>query len=675
MAPQVKNRASRKGKSTKAAEKFAKKEEAKAEVATTTLEKSEIQSRAASSGAAATTRTLRRRSSEQAVSKILRDNFPNFTNQQTDDKVNERGNTLRQQLRLDRKNPDVKMGLKYYSSMRQVVFVDDASAHSQLRVLDSSQAIDPMVQAAIKGLESHPIDLAAMSALFCVERKFNQRMVVAVLKGLLKLRVSSSLSQLGVLIEGLRWINTNQIAKEYPSEVAICRPHFDEALAKHHEIITGACRTTKEWWVLVKDVASLAFSSTNFATCVHHEGSWSDIRSELTALVCESICGKQVFGGPYRTIEAEIMSNLVTTETKKLLGFNEVDKQVLGTMRSRFLAEAEKLGISASNAFAKTLSLPVQYRGVEVKVSCTSYSDYIASSCVALIKSVAVETGELMPCLCESDLVPKERPQVKNIIKDELLEEASLARASIKDFAAELEDLSGENIMAMLRARLALFSFKDRHIGIEEGFFAGMSGDEGQAKFKRAVLDTPPQKDKEMQWGDSRGQLERLLATPFAKFSGRGLLSQAQTILGWLRVGEAGRAPKCSSVVSDFLVQARSAMAMFCRVKNDKGEVVFGKPGVDLLFESIAAREAEGKGITLNDLKAVAIFKWLFTESQDQKHESWAEAALASKATGSVTVLPEQAAVAEPPRKRKRHSKVQQAQEAANEKVMSSYFD
>ena len=57
-------------------------------------------------------RVLRRRASEQSVVKILKDNLAGFSSYQIDDKTNSNGNTLRMQLRLDRKNPQLRMGLK-----------------------------------------------------------------------------------------------------------------------------------------------------------------------------------------------------------------------------------------------------------------------------------------------------------------------------------------------------------------------------------------------------------------------------------------------------------------------------------------------------------------------------------------------------------------------------------
>lgn len=139
--------------------------------ATTTLEKAELQSKVSQN--LSSQRTLKRRSSEQAVSKIIKDNFPAFDNEQTDDKVNARGLTLREQLRADRKNANIKMGLKYYAAMR-ATFEDSSAPHKQLQVNGRTEPVEPAVELAIRGLESHPVDLSKLQALFVMEKHISQ---------------------------------------------------------------------------------------------------------------------------------------------------------------------------------------------------------------------------------------------------------------------------------------------------------------------------------------------------------------------------------------------------------------------------------------------------------------------------------------------------------------------
>ena len=646
-------------------EKFVRAAEAKALLATTTLEKAEL----AAKGSTAPTRSLRRRSSEQAVSKILKDNFPLATPSQTDDKINSRGQTLREQLRDDRKRPEVRMGLKHYAALR-IVFDDELSPLRLLRVLDPSEPINPMVEMAIKGLESHPVSLVQMQALFCVDLQLSQRNVVAILKGLLKLRSSTSLPQLSVLIEGMRWIQRNRVEIRFKQEVSICRQHFDEVMSKHHDIVTSAGRSTAEWWSLVSDVGSLAFSAVDFSVCVKHVGEWTLVAENLSRLVCGSLTGKKIFGAAYKTIEVENMQKLVKRCAETLFNAANSDKTALVRARADFAAQAEAAGVNSSSAFDKTKQLPVVYRGVEVLVWCHSYLEFFNFTAMAALKGLAVDSKLLPSCLCEDDLVQKPRPRRNIIVHAELLTEVKIARATVADWASELEDVSGDSILNIFKFKMGMLKAIDKHIVIEEAFFQAMSGDSGQTRFKQSVLQCLPSLGSPMDWAVSRGQLEQLLATPFAKYCGKGLLIQSQTVLAWLRSGEANRAPQCAVVSSEFLTQARAALGNFLVHVVDVGDEITGKAAVDAIVELLKTAVAKKEQPSLLKLRPLAIFQWLLDLEQNKLVQEWTDACLQTKAR------PADVAMADPPaKKRKGKAKTAECEAAASAQLVSSYFD
>ena len=75
----------------------------------TTLEKDELASQG-SGRRSATARALKRRSTEQAVNKIIKGNFHTLSPAMTDGKLNAQGNTLREQLKADRKTRRSRWG-------------------------------------------------------------------------------------------------------------------------------------------------------------------------------------------------------------------------------------------------------------------------------------------------------------------------------------------------------------------------------------------------------------------------------------------------------------------------------------------------------------------------------------------------------------------------------------
>ena len=144
---------------TKASEKRVNYGSLKVLEAKTTLAKAELTAKAKACSSSG--RALRRRTSEQAVAKILKDHFQHFTEQQTDDKLNDQGNTLRQQLKLDRQNPNIKMGCRYYAEQR-LVYDDEMSVMRQLRALDRTEPINSFVRMAVDVVEANPMSLSPL---------------------------------------------------------------------------------------------------------------------------------------------------------------------------------------------------------------------------------------------------------------------------------------------------------------------------------------------------------------------------------------------------------------------------------------------------------------------------------------------------------------------------------
>ena len=172
--------------------------------------------------------------------------------------------------------------------------------------------------------------------------------------------------------------------------------------------------------------------------------------------------------------------------------------------------------------------------------------------------------------MCEHDLAPLPRPTKKFQIQHSLFADSVIARASISDFTAELDEPAGENIYTMLKAKCVLLRTMDKTAIIEIAFFGSMSGEVGHTRFKDSDIRCLPSAAQPFEWARSCAMLDQCLSSAFAKFCGRGLISQGQTILSWLRSGEAGRPPQCEAVTSDFLKQARSCLAFFTRAEDAK---------------------------------------------------------------------------------------------------------
>ena len=542
------------------------------------------------------------------------------------------------------------------------------SVMRQLRALDKTEPINSFVRMAVDGVEANPMNLSPLQALYNIETPFSQRNVVAILRAILRLRCGGSLGQLIVLIEGMRWLQATGVQQRHAAEMEICRSHFDLALSKHHEIVIDAGRTTEEWWMLVADVASLAFDTEPFDACVKHDGQWGAIQEQLFKVVHGSATGKSVFGDAFKSVERETMENIIKNKCIELSQCATIDLATIAKVRAEFIEQASLVPVNVHEPFPTSKTMLITYRGRWCEISTTSYLDLFHSARMATVKGVAVDQQKLLVCLCENDLVPMPRPVFPGKVDDALLVTFSIARSQVNDFVSELEDQSGENINTMFKSKTGILRTMDKHIVIEHSFFEAMAGEFGQACFMDAVLAKLPGNEvTDLTWARSKAAIDELLKTPFAKFCGKGIFSQAQTVGSWLASGEADRMPSCANAASDFLKKARDKLANFFHTLNEDEVMVFGKRALDIIFETVSKKRPED--INLGDVKELMIFKWLCSVDQAKQVDEWTEKAL------STSAAPSKRPVETAQKKRKSTGKAALNAAASAAKVVDAYFD
>ena len=168
-----------------------------------------------------------------------------------------------------------------------------------------------------------------------------------------------------------------------------------------------------------------------------------------------------------------------------------------------------------------------------------------------------------------------------------------------------------------------------------------------------------------MTWTQSRGKLESLAESGFAKFTGRGLLGQLQAVILWVKAGEGSRQVKMKMVQSEFLQKARDALAFFYTYEVVGQAAKKGKVGVYELYKHVCAQVDAAVAVPLTTVKQLVIYPWLLTAAQQQKVASWMDGALAS-----VKIAP--AAVKDETTKKKRLSS--KGSGSTEKLVLDSYF-
>jgi hypothetical protein len=73
---------------------------------------------------------------------------------------------------------------------------------------------------------------------------------------------------------------------------------------------------------------------------------------------------------------ADTVAKLVAKTVEELAKTKKLDLAAITVAKTRFVAAATSMGVLPSMAFPKLLYMPVIYRGVVIKVSCSSYLDF-----------------------------------------------------------------------------------------------------------------------------------------------------------------------------------------------------------------------------------------------------------------------------------------------------------
>ena len=181
-------------------------------------------------------RACRRRNTEEAVDKIMKEQFGSFTAAQQSEKL-VAGMSLRDMLLADKRKQkkDKKdapvMGKNYYATMRSK-FEDQGSNPQALKALDTNQALDPRLVKAMAASQSATQNKGLMQQFLMVVQNVNQRELVGILKFFQQLRPSSSAEQLRCGLDVLAFMNRLSIPKSYEKEHAAVVDNVDQVLCQ-----------------------------------------------------------------------------------------------------------------------------------------------------------------------------------------------------------------------------------------------------------------------------------------------------------------------------------------------------------------------------------------------------------------------------------------------------------
>ena len=195
---------------------------------------------------------LRRRKTEEAVAKSLKDNFPGWDSVQTDHCI-VGGKSLREALTEDRRRHQEgqqgapTMGKRYYDEMRNK-FSSTTCPHKMLKVANEAEPIHPELEKGLAGLNLHVKRFDVIIDFLERGPMVNQLSLVVLLKHALKIFPQAGRESTDFLLAVLSYISKHRVHELFKQEWSHVRDHLDEALCKSWARFKSSGLPQKLWW-------------------------------------------------------------------------------------------------------------------------------------------------------------------------------------------------------------------------------------------------------------------------------------------------------------------------------------------------------------------------------------------------------------------------------------------
>ena len=170
------------------------------------------------------------------------------------------------------------------------------------------------------------------------------------------------------------------------------------------------------------------------------------------------------------------------------------------------LVNAEKLVESEQTANKRIAELPgadlipdrrvckLEYRGRSFSHKAKSLADEIDMRYMTVLKSMAVNAGDMDSLHCEVKLVTGGPAGAPGQISEGILGRCRAARQMANNLIGKLDNKSGPNVLRVLNRHKKALTLSDNTFWVEILFLSGLCGHDGELALQNAVLDALPEK-------------------------------------------------------------------------------------------------------------------------------------------------------------------------------------
>jgi hypothetical protein len=623
----------------------------------------------------AAAKQTRRRPSKTMDDTIQKMYFDNFKArgwpQESLDLVIRNGQSLRQHMtaaKLHHVAGGEPLGKLFYDSARSLYSDLDTPA-LRMKVLDPTEPEDQIVRAAIEALTNYRSDREPASAIFSSDYIPNQKSLVALFRAVHELQPTSS-PVADFFIDLLSYCVRNDLHTKHKQIFDELRPRLDSALDKHWMCWKPSGLSASLWFDIHEPYIGAIVDKAALQRCFNTKSNWMEVSDDL-AVVVQSAVGSRIFFPKYKSLAGQRVVAQIQTAVANH-GTVEINAASVAQLRAICEANCTAAGKKFHDPFDLPIEIKMVYRGVDIKVMTSNLHEVFLYSVSCVIKSLAVDLGELDPLWCENELVPTTTTKPTCKIDAALLRTPKLARRAAMDLLTS-EGQTGGAIKNTLVSKQQMLRSMDKDWAVEHHFFMGMVGDVGEAMLRSKILESLPKSDNDIPVAESYARISSLESTKLYSFVAVGAQVACAKVKDLVGLIQNKRQPKFPIPCSDFLTTIKERLGYFCvfsvggSSSSSDTSTSRGRAAIQKYLEMAEAKVTASEEITLHDVNTLNIFSWLLETSETVRLKAITDTIMKHVMVEAASEMPK--------KKQKTGSKRATAEKhILKTKVMSNYF-
>ncbi len=289
-----------------------------------------------------------------------------------------------------------------------------------------------------------------------------------------------------------------------------------------------------------KESASLALPHVSVDAAMSVQDKWSSVAGHVESVWSSSAIGRALMDKAMRQVNLEKMSAVIDGFVKKMsTGITSVTAALLEATREEFVQEMQRRCTDATKAFDQAKEIECIYRGVVIRVICTSPLDQYNLRVAAWVRGLAVDEQLLTPLWCESELIGGTAVKTGRAIEASVLVDCKCFRDSCHDLLSVVE-ATGPNIEDVIKRKGGFLQAMDRMCRLELAFWCSTFGDKARERVQTSIKACLPGVGRPMLLSDSLYALDKLGDTKLLVFAGAGMQSMFKTVQGFVGMLKLG---------------------------------------------------------------------------------------------------------------------------------------